>query len=186
MNVSEGKDLYQEIQRTRVAIARDNPGMTASEAANAAYRKVALAAGITDAEYGDWKRDVTMAGMTSNDVAKNGKRDSDTYKSRYTALAMKHDVLPSDAILNDMWGCGDGTLSSLRAHMKREGYAFEDVDGGGKRVIMRPAPPVQKPPQPEQATLLTLPASQTDFAKDILNRLDTMIALLSDLYKAIQ
>lgn len=69
------------------------------------------------------------------------KQDGDSYKARYTRLVEAHDVLPPDAVLNDAWGCADGTLSSIRSELRQQGYEFDKSNGLWK-VVKRPSAPV--------------------------------------------
>jgi hypothetical protein len=69
------------------------------------------------------------------------KPHSESYKARYRKLVESHDQLPSDSFMNDLWGCGDGTLSSIRSELRREeGYDFASANGAWM-VTKRPAPP---------------------------------------------
>jgi|WetSurMetagenome_2_1015567.scaffolds.fasta_scaffold96861_3 hypothetical protein len=66
---------------------------------------------------------------------------ADSFQDKYLDLAMTEDFLPSDSLLNKLWGSKNGTLSSVRSRMKKVGFELRPEHGGWV-VEKRPA---QKP-----------------------------------------
>jgi hypothetical protein len=58
------------------------------------------------------------------------KKHKDTLEGRYLDVLMVEDVVPSDTFFNNLWGAKNGTLSSIRSRLKREGFAFQASHGG--------------------------------------------------------
>lgn len=80
-----------------------------------------------------------------------------TISERYKALAMNHDLLPSDDMLGDLWNCaGVGTLGPLRSRLREHGFLFEKMQGGQWRVVERPT---LKPKEVQHTLPIPAPSS---------------------------
>lgn len=92
----------------------------------------------------EWKRDVIRTSMGSN--SRSMKKG---FLLRYVELAMRRDFLPDDEILEEAWGTGNGTFSSIRNRLRKRGFDFEGSVGKSWKVTARPQPEPEPEPEPE-------------------------------------
>lgn len=145
MSEEQSKAVQSRIMKETWRIFREN-GIPWKDANSQAAAQVATEYGFPDAS--------SLRRAAVSNLLPTGKAKAAGYKARYVALIAQHDVLPPDAVLNAAWGCGDGTLSSLRSELKKAGYEFARIDEGMFRVTKRPAPvpvPVVVEPQVQPA-----------------------------------
>ena len=180
MNVQEGKTWYSRIQAAaHSAVSAANNGN--SQLTTGAVRKAAKDAwdevqpGIA---FETWWNEIHNIGTAPSNGVK--KQNTDAFLNRYRDMAKKYPTLPFDPVLRDMWGCADGTLSSIRSRMKAEGFVFEEI-AGGWAVINRPEPPKPPAPAPVPAPMLQPEFILTTENQAIITRLDTIIVLLRTL-----
>lgn len=99
------------------------------------------------------------------------QKEDGSIQGRYVDYAVKHDWLPPDDVLNDIWGIGNGTLTSIRSRMKKVGFEFAK-DRGGWSVVKRPAEkPIRLPShRPTEPTEPTEPTNITDDQLPLTNQ----------------
>ena len=192
MDIQQGKSLYSEIQsRARLNVNGLLVKGSLREAAKEVWAKVS-----PDSNFDSWWNEVHKIGLMPAAIAPTDleptidtdSKPSTSYRERYRDMARKYPFLPLDVVVNEMWGCGNGTLSSIRSVLKSEGFDFK-TSAAGWEVIKRPAPPKPvaptSPPKPTTPPLVQpeLALSTSDNAA-IVTRLDTIIVLLRSLAEA--
>lgn len=145
MDIQQGKALYSRIQRLAREISaaagslhQQLPG-TMRQAALQVY--TAEPKNRFGLEFEAWWNEIHRCGTTrlspdgTNTAIKNSILD------KYLDLAMTENFLPSDSLLNKLWGSKNGTLSSIRSRTKYVGFEFRPQYGGWvveKRPEQRP------------------------------------------------
>lgn len=179
MNVKEAKELWALIQSRWQELPDGERG-------EGSKRKIGYAMWLeTDLKtpFDTWfKGIVNMAKISSNGHSQH--HDSEPINRRYESLAMRHDTLPSDVLLSEMWNCStNGTISSIRARMKKRGFGFAELPDGQWRVTARPAAQLTLPTQ-DQATEHNDSALRQDIARQnilIAEAVDRLEARINEL-----
>ena len=101
----------------------------------------------------------TVTGVTAT-TTKNesiSTRKTESLYARYRTLMLKHDLLAPDEVYRNAWQCGNSTLSSIRARLREEGFAFSKAEANTWRVTKRPESKVELPPAVEYLKALPDP-----------------------------
>lgn len=85
-------------------------------------------------------RDAALAGHRKRRAAETHEDGAHaTIRTRYLQLVQSTDLLPPDTVLNAAMGAKNGTISSIRSELRKNGYEFHKQPDGGYSVT-RPAP----------------------------------------------
>lgn len=144
MTTDEAREIQSKVMRLAQTFRkRDGQPHLTSSNVDEAYFVMWNNLDTGDDTLADWKRHVIKASMGANNgVTKKG------FLHRYAELAMRRDYLPDDEILEEAWGAGDGTFSSIRNRLRKRGYDFLGAEGRTWKVVARPQPepePVKMP-----------------------------------------
>lgn len=126
----------------------------------------------------EWFRRMVKLATYSNNANK-AKDGPQPINKRYESLAMRRDLLPADDLLGEMWNCaGEGTISPIRARLKKRGFAFERTPDGQWKVIARPATQLTLPTQNQSTD------DNTNALREDIARQNTVIAEAVDRLEA--
>lgn len=146
MTTDEAREIQSKVMRLAQTFRkRDGQPHLTSNNVDEAYFVMWNNLDTGDDTLAEWKRHVIKASMgVNNGLTKKG------FLNRYTDLATRRDFLPDDEFLEETWGAGDGTFSSIRNRLRKRGFDFVGAEGRTWKVTARPQPepepePVKRP-----------------------------------------
>lgn len=213
MTTDEAREIQSKVMKLAHQLRQHEGRRQLSRAdVDVAYLQLFARIGADDyASLPEWKKAVismSMIGDGSHTHPNNGqeKREKKGFLNRYTELAMRRDFLPDDEFLEETWGAGDGTFSSIRNRLRKRGWDFLGAEGRTWKVTARPQPEPEPEPVKPAAPIVTLstPGSSVSMSQQVekwlplipfetsyaessppqptdSDRLETIIALLREL-----